>query len=118
MEYFTPHTGPAADPASGQLPSNTPPTSTNSSGTPWAGVIHNTEKTCRDPEKSGTGPAELPRAERALRFLPFSSGPRDCIGQNLAKLNYMTTLAVLLGRYKFRLAPEVSLEAQDGVPCV
>mgnify|MGYP001055792437 CR=1 FL=1 len=53
------------------------------------------------------GATSLPPAERALRFLPFSSGPRDCIGQNLAKLNYMATLAVLLGRYRLRLAPEV-----------
>ena len=58
-------------------------------------------------KNSHTGPAELPRAERALRFLPFSSGPRDCIGQNLSKINYMATLAVLLGRFSFRLAPEV-----------
>ncbi|GAB4815788.1 hypothetical protein N2152v2_002834 [Parachlorella kessleri] len=58
-------------------------------------------------------PAALPPAERALRYLPFSTGPRDCVGQNLARMNYMATLAVLLGRFSFRLAP--GMEGPGGV---
>ncbi len=42
------------------------------------------------------------------RFLPFLTGLRSCIGQNLAKMNYTATLAVLLSRFSFQLPPEVS----------
>ncbi|PSC76426.1 cytochrome P450 isoform B [Micractinium conductrix] len=48
-----------------------------------------------------------------LRFFPFSQGPRDCIGQSLAKLNYTATLAALLGLYNFRLDPQSA--GPDGV---
>ena len=44
---------------------------------------------------------------RVRRFLPFSVGPRDCIGQNLARLNYQTTVPMLLAHFSFRLADEV-----------
>ena len=53
------------------------------------------------------------RALRALamhqvkRFIPFSIGPRDCIGQNLAKVNYQTTVPMLLSQFSFKLAEEV-----------
>lgn len=47
-------------------------------------------------------------ARRPRRFLPFSTGLRSCIGQNLAKMNYTATLAVLLSRYSFELPKEVS----------
>ena len=42
------------------------------------------------------------------RFIPFSVGPRDCIGQNLAKVNYQTTVPMLLSQFSFKLADEVS----------
>lgn len=41
------------------------------------------------------------------RFIPFSVGPRDCIGQNLAKVNYQTTVPMLLSNFSFKLAKEV-----------
>ena len=41
------------------------------------------------------------------RFMPFSVGPRDCIGQNLAKVNYQTTVPMLLSNFSFKLAGEV-----------
>jgi len=41
------------------------------------------------------------------RFVPFSEGVRDCVGQNLARLNLTTTLAQLYGSFSFRLAEEV-----------
>jgi cytochrome P450 len=44
---------------------------------------------------------------KTKRFLPFSDGRRDCIGQALAKTNYTAVLASLLGRFHFELAPEV-----------
>ena len=43
-----------------------------------------------------------------VRFMPFSMGGRDCVGQTLAKLNLATTLAQLYGTFTFKLADEVS----------
>lgn len=44
---------------------------------------------------------------RPKRFLPFSLGTRDCVGQSLARMNYTTTVAMLLAHFKFQLTPEV-----------
>ncbi len=54
-----------------------------------------------------TGAAKAPPAAA----MPFSWGPRDCIGQALARLELQVMLAVLVGRY--RLAPALDL-LQDG----
>jgi cytochrome P450 len=45
---------------------------------------------------------------RPRRFMPFSAGPRGCVGRNLATMNYMTTLAVLLSRFRFELPEEIA----------
>ena len=37
-------------------------------------------------------------------FMPFSSGPRDCVGQRLAMLEMQLTLMHLLPRFKIKLA--------------
>ena len=50
---------------------------------------------------------EYAGTKRPKRFLPFSSGSRDCVGQTLAKLNLTTTLAQLYGNFSFALADEV-----------
>ena len=44
----------------------------------------------------------------AKRFIPFSDGPRDCVGRNLATMNITAVLATLLGHFSFRLADSVS----------
>ena len=41
------------------------------------------------------------------RYLPFSTGPRQCIGQSLAHMMHNVGVAVLLCRFSFRLAPKV-----------
>jgi len=48
-----------------------------------------------------------PDAARIKRYIPFSDGRRDCVGQALARMNYTSTLARLLGGFHFELAPEV-----------
>lgn len=40
--------------------------------------------------------------------LVFSIGPRDCIGQSLAKLELQVVLATLVGRFRFQLGPELA----------
>ena len=39
------------------------------------------------------------------RYLPFLEGPRDCVGQPLARNTVPATLATLLGHFEFSLAP-------------
>ena len=58
--------------------------------------------------------------EAARRFLPFSLGARDCVGQALARTALVAELATLLGRFSFEvdrdkmggslLPPKTSLE--------
>ncbi|KAI3438694.1 hypothetical protein D9Q98_001114 [Chlorella vulgaris] len=43
-----------------------------------------------------------------LKFYPFSQGQRDCIGQSLARMDYLALLAVLLGSYRFVLAGQAA----------
>ncbi|KAI3424890.1 hypothetical protein D9Q98_008274 [Chlorella vulgaris] len=64
------------------------------------------------------------------RFLPFAAGLRNCIGQNLAKMNAHATLAVLLSRFSFQLPAELmgpgalwdlhanrlTMQPKDGLP--
>ena len=47
------------------------------------------------------------------RYMPFTQGPRDCVGQTLARLNLSTTLAQLFGSFSFRLAEEVRSHSSD-----
>ena len=49
------------------------------------------------------------------RFIPFSEGSRDCVGQSLARLNLTTTLAQLFGSFSFRL--DESVRARSGTLC-
>ncbi|KAK9846641.1 hypothetical protein WJX81_008242 [Elliptochloris bilobata] len=46
-------------------------------------------------------------AGRAKRFMPFSLGSRDCVGQSLARMNFTATVAMLLSEFSFRLADEM-----------
>lgn len=41
------------------------------------------------------------------RFLPFSMGPRQCIGQSLARMMHDVGIAMLVSHFHFQLAPKV-----------
>ncbi|PNW81441.1 hypothetical protein CHLRE_07g356250v5 [Chlamydomonas reinhardtii] len=45
--------------------------------------------------------------QSARGFLPFSEGPRNCVGQSLALLELRTALALLCGSFRFRLADDM-----------
>ncbi|PSC71095.1 cytochrome P450 [Micractinium conductrix] len=46
-------------------------------------------------------------AQVAKSYLPFSDGPRDCIGQNLALMEARAVLATMLGRFELSVAPRM-----------
>lgn len=43
----------------------------------------------------------------AKRYMPFAEGPRDCLGQNLAKTSLLASLATLIAHLHFDLADRV-----------
>ncbi|KAI8464092.1 MAG: cytochrome P450 [Monoraphidium minutum] len=45
--------------------------------------------------------------KRGITFMPFSEGPRNCVGQSLAKMEVMTLLAKLLASFRIELTPEM-----------
>ena len=59
------------------------------------------------------GSGKAGQQQKARRFMPFSVGARDCAGQSLARMNYTTTVAMLLSHFSFKLADEVRLGFQQ-----
>jgi hypothetical protein len=48
-----------------------------------------------------------------ITFMPFSEGPRNCVGQSLAKMEVTCLLAKLLAAFEIELAPEMG--GRDGI---
>jgi cytochrome P450 len=59
----------------------------------------------------GGAPTKLAAAAAAskegISYMPFSDGPRSCVGQSLAKAEVMTLLVKILGAFRIELAPEM-----------
>jgi len=59
-------------------------------------------------------------------FIPFSSGPRVCLGQNFAVLEAKVALSIILKHFKFTFSPSyrhapvafVTINPQHGVPVI
>jgi cytochrome P450 len=50
---------------------------------------------------------------KGITFMPFSEGPRNCVGQSLAKMEVLTLLAKLLANFRVELVPEMG--GREGV---
>ena len=54
---------------------------------------------------------------RPKRYMPFAEGPRNCVGQSLAKMSLAATIATLLQTFTFRLADEASAAITQAPGC-
>lgn len=76
------------------------------------------------PDRFSAGVANA--SKHPLAFLPFSNGPRNCLGANFAIMEAKTTLAALLLRFSIKLSPDyrhaprsvMSLRPQYGLPII
>lgn len=56
-----------------------------------------------NPERFANG--VMKACTHPMAFLPFSSGSRNCVGQNFAKIEARVALSMVLQRFRFRLSP-------------
>lgn len=59
----------------------------------------------------------LDMSKQGKRWFPFSDGPRNCVGQALAKMNMAATFAQLYSHYSFQLAEEVTSRLHPRLHC-
>eukprot|EP00879_Flechtneria_rotunda_P000943 GHRR01001075.1.p1 GENE.GHRR01001075.1~~GHRR01001075.1.p1 ORF type:complete len:417 (+),score=135.67 GHRR01001075.1:964-2214(+) len=52
-------------------------------------------------------------SKRGITYMPFSEGPRNCVGQSLAKMEVLSLLAKLCATFRLELAPEMG--GREGV---
>lgn len=48
------------------------------------------------------------------RFIPFSGGPRKCVGDQFALLEAIVALAVVLQKIEFQLVPDQKISMTTG----
>jgi carotenoid epsilon hydroxylase len=51
---------------------------------------------------------------RLRRFIPFSGGPRKCVGDQFALMEAVVALAVLMKRYNIKLVPDQDIGMTTG----
>lgn len=76
------------------------------------------------PERFGEGVANA--CKHPMAYMPFSFGPRNCVGQNFAIMEAKVVLSILLSRFRFHLSPHykhapvfvLTLKPKHGVPII
>ncbi|KAI7815710.1 cytochrome p450 [Rhyzopertha dominica] len=90
----------------------------------FAYAIHRDPSIYPEPEKFDPERFRNIKDKSPYAYIPFSAGPRNCIGQKFAMLELKSTLCKLLRRYKFRpavpehklvLSPDTILRSRSGV---
>ncbi|CAF1307424.1 unnamed protein product [Rotaria sp. Silwood1] len=66
-------------------------------------LLHHSEKYWHEPFKFD--PSRFDSNQSDILLLPFSAGPRSCIGQNFAMLEAKIMLALIIRRFRFELEP-------------
>jgi carotene epsilon-monooxygenase len=61
-----------------------------------------------------TPPPLPPPAPHPTRYIPFSGGPRKCVGDQFALMEAVTALAVLLRRFEFQMVPGQQINMTTG----
>ncbi|KAI9292710.1 cytochrome P450 [Neoconidiobolus thromboides FSU 785] len=72
-------------------------------------AIHHNENYWKDPEKFDPERFNNPKENDLSAYLPFSSGPRGCVGRNLANLEMMLTLVNLFHKFNITLVNKEDL---------
>ncbi|KAI5082339.1 hypothetical protein GOP47_0002082 [Adiantum capillus-veneris] len=76
------------------------------------------------PERFSEGVAKA--CKNPMAFMPFSFGPRNCVGQNFAMMEAKIVLCMLLSQFRFHLSPSyrhapiciLTLQPKHGVPII
>lgn len=58
-------------------------------------------------------PARLTDRQKAS-FIPFSTGPRACVGRNVAEMELLCIAGTVFGNYEFQMEQEGPLETREG----
>jgi len=83
---------------------------------PFGAASHYNEKNWPNPHKYD--PERFAKENEGMRprgaYIPFSQGPRDCIGKELGRNESIVVLSSLLRRYTFAKAPDYKFVVETG----
>ncbi|XAR57924.1 (+)-abscisic acid 8'-hydroxylase [Bertholletia excelsa] len=80
-----------------------------------ATCIHYDPANYKDPMQFN--PSRFDEMQKPYSYIPFGSGPRTCLGMNMAKVTMLVFLHRLTSRYTWRVDdPDTSLEKKSHIP--
>ena len=67
------------------------------------------------PERFGPLDGPVPNEQNTdFRYIPFSGGPRKCVGDQFALMEAVVAMSVLLKQYDFKLVPDQKISMTTG----